>query len=40
MARHCVPLWAGKFSFISVKTYDLGVKKNRLDERVLLSIQT
>ena len=32
--------WAGKFSFISAKTYDLGVGKNRLDERVLLSIQT
>ena len=32
--------WAGNFSFISGKKYDLGVKKNRLDERVLLSIQT
>ena len=32
--------WAGDFSFISAKTYDLGVKKDRLDERVLLSILT
>ena len=24
--------WAGSFSFISVKTYNLGVKKKRLDE--------
>ena len=32
--------WAGDFSFISAKTYNLGVKKNRLDERVLSSIQT
>ena len=32
-------LWAGNFSFISAVTYDLGVKKNRLDERVLSSIQ-
>ena len=23
--------WAGKFSLISVKTYDLGVKKNHLN---------
>ena len=29
--------WAGNFSFISAKTYDLGVKKNRLDERFLLA---
>ena len=32
--------WAGNFSLISVKTYDLGFEKNCLDERVLLSIQT
>ena len=32
------PFWAGSFSFISAKIYDLVVKKNRLDERVLLSI--
>ena len=31
--------WAGNFSFISAKTSALGVKKNRLDERVILSIQ-
>ena len=31
--------WTSKFSFISAKTYDLGVKKNLLDESVLLSIQ-
>ena len=31
--------WADKFSFITAKTYDLGVLKKRLDERVLLSIQ-
>ena len=29
---------AGNFSFISAKTYDLGVKKNCFDERVILSI--
>ena len=31
---------AGNFSFISAKTYDLDVKKNHLDEMVILSIQT
>ena len=31
--------WAGNFSFISAKTYNLGVEKKRLDERVLLTIQ-
>ena len=31
--------WAGSFSFISAKISDLGVKKNRLDERVFLNIQ-
>ena len=33
-------LCAGNFSFISEKTYNLGVKKKGLDEKVLLSIQT
>ena len=32
--------WAGNFSFISAKTYDLGVKRNRLDESVVFSIRT
>ena len=32
-------LWAGNFSFISAKTYEVGIKKNPFDERVLLSIQ-
>ena len=32
--------WAGNFSFISAKTFDLDVKKNCLHARVLLSIQT
>ena len=32
--------WAGNSSFISAKAYDLGFKKNGLDERVLLNIQT
>ena len=28
---------SGNFSFISAKTYDSGVKMNRVDERFLLS---
>ena len=31
---------AGNFSFISAKTYDLGVKMNSFDDRVLLSMQS
>ena len=38
MARRCV-LGGFVTSFVSPKTYDLGVKKNRFDERVLLSSQ-
>ena len=30
----------GLVTCLLAKTYDLGVKENRLDERVLLSIQT
>ena len=33
-------LHGGNFSFILAKTYDLSVKKHRLDERVILSIQS
>ena len=32
-------MWAVNFSFISAKTYNLGVKNNSLNERVLLSNQ-
>ena len=33
-------LHGGNFSVISAKTYDLSVKKHRLDESVILSMQS